>query len=110
MSTASEKVAATIGAIILGVPFVLGFACYTAFAGGYVAQEIWAWYIVPLGLGLPVLGWKTFFAIGVVKRLTFGFAATSNKEDTRSSTDKAVSTAAELAAPWFALFLAWVLR
>ncbi len=88
-------------AALLAFPIVL----YGAFAGGYVAAQVWAWHILPLDLGLPTLDWKHFWAIGAVARLCFG----SRAAESDAATDK-WKIAGNIIGPWFVLAFAWWLK
>jgi hypothetical protein len=105
--SAVARLGATVaGAVVAGL---LGFliVLYGAFAGGYVASQVWAWHLLPLGLGLPVLGWKHFWAIGAVVRLCFGFRAPET--DAEKPKDKR-KIAGAIVGPWLILAFAWWLK
>ena len=104
MNAIAKLGATAVGALLIGA---LGFliVLYGVFAGGYVASQVWAWHILPLGLGLPALGWKSFWAIGAVSRLCFGSSATQ----TESTKDNWKMVGA-LIAPWIIFALAWLLK
>lgn len=104
MSAVARLGATAAGAVVAGL---LGFliVLYGVFTGGYVASQVWAWHLLPLGLGLPALSWKHFWAIGAVTRLCFG----SRSAETKPTEDN-WKIAGHLLAPWLILALAWWLR
>lgn len=108
MSNALEKFGAAVLATPFIVAFAVGLACYTYFAGGYVASCVWSWYAVPLGL-MPI-GWKSFAAAGMVHRLLFYVRPSVQHEDTREKSTKNTEAIVILIAPWAILLVAWVLR
>jgi hypothetical protein len=107
---ALEKVGATLLGVLLGAPFLFGLMLYGAFAGGYVASQVWAWHILPLGLGLPALGWKSFWAIGALKPLCFGYREGDKSKNDRDGTTKATAALLLLLWPWLILLFAWWLK
>jgi hypothetical protein len=99
--------AGTVGALVVAAG-AFALALYGAFAGGYAAQQVWAW-LLPLGLGLPTLGWKHFWAIGTVSRLCFG-SRTEQKKTDEDKWTKLAQFALALAGPWIVLAFAWWLK
>jgi cadmium resistance protein CadD (predicted permease) len=93
--------------VVIAVPVLSLIALYGAFAGGYVPAKIWAWYLLPLGLGLPALGWKHFWAIGATVRLCFGSRTSKKKDDERDQTEKLTAAALAIVGPWLVLGFAW---
>lgn len=107
--SALEKVGVVTLSVLFGAPLMFAITLYSAFAGGYVAAQIWSWHILPLGLGLPALGWKQFWAIGAVSRMCFGWKKPKDEPKKDNSTKVAEALVA-VAAPWLVLAFAWWLK
>ena len=82
---------------------------YQIGATGYVGQQIWAWYVLPLWPTLPALTWKHFFVAGALKRLAFGSHTpqTDGEADKKNAGWKLLGLAI---GPWVVLFIAWWIR
>jgi len=90
--------------LLVGVAFC--FSVYMAFAIGYVASCIWAWFLMPIGL--PSIHWKVFAAVLLLIGL-FRQSPTQSSEKL-SGMDAMAPMFALAVAPWFVLLVAWFIH
>jgi hypothetical protein len=108
MSSGSELKAAFVG-VLFGLPVavlsVLLTGVYFAFANGFVAQQLWEWHAVPLGM--PQVKWTTFAVAAIGTRVLWTPRVDTKEDDEMPLSKRFAKAMGYVIAPWMGLAIGW---